>query len=58
MSEKPQIPYAPPKVWQWQAPNGGTFASTNRPIAGPTHEKPLPVGRHPSSSIRSPPRMA
>jgi GST-like protein len=39
--------YTPPKVWTWTKPNGGTFASTNRPIAGPTHEKELPVGRHP-----------
>lgn len=39
--------YAPPKVWTWNKPNGGTFASINRPIAGPTHEKTLPVGKHP-----------
>jgi GSH-dependent disulfide-bond oxidoreductase len=39
--------YTPPKVWTWNKPNGGTFASTNRPIAGPTHDKELPVGRHP-----------
>ena len=39
--------YIPPKVWQWQAENGGTWASTNRPIAGATHEKELPVGKHP-----------
>ena len=39
--------YIPPKVWTWVKPNGGQFASTNRPIAGPTHEKELPVGRHP-----------
>jgi GST-like protein len=39
--------YVPPKVWIWDKPNGGTFASTNRPVAGPTHEKELPVGRHP-----------
>ena len=39
--------YTPPKVWTWAKPNGGTFASINRPIAGPTHEKELPVGRHP-----------
>ena len=39
--------YTPPKVWTWEQPNGGQFASTNRPIAGPTHEKELPVGRHP-----------
>ena len=39
--------YAPPKVWVWNKPSGGTFANINRPIAGPTHEKELPVGRHP-----------
>ena len=39
--------YAPPKVWTWDKANGGAFASTNRPIAGATHEKDLPVGRHP-----------
>ncbi|KAA0911024.1 glutathione-dependent disulfide-bond oxidoreductase [Pusillimonas sp. ANT_WB101] len=39
--------YTPPNVWTWNKPNGGTFASVNRPIAGPTHDKALPVGRHP-----------
>jgi GSH-dependent disulfide-bond oxidoreductase len=39
--------YAPPKVWIWNKPNGGRFASINRPVAGPTHEKELPIGRHP-----------
>lgn len=39
--------YTPPKVWQWQPGNGGKFANINRPIAGPTHEKTLPVGKHP-----------
>lgn len=39
--------YTPPAVWTWNKENGGRFASTNRPIAGPTHEKTLPVGRHP-----------
>ena len=39
--------YTPPKVWTWNKANGGRFAKTNRPIAGPTHEKELPVGRHP-----------
>jgi GST-like protein len=39
--------YIPPKVWAWTKPNGGRFASTNRPVAGATHEKDLPVGRHP-----------
>lgn len=39
--------YVPPKVWTWNKPSGGTFANINRPVAGPTHEKELPVGRHP-----------
>ena len=39
--------YIPPKVWQWQQENGGQFASINRPVAGATHEKVLPVGKHP-----------
>ncbi len=39
--------YTPPKVWTWNKGSGGQFASINRPIAGPTHEKELPVGRHP-----------
>lgn len=39
--------YSPPKVWTWDKPNGGAFASTNRPVAGPTHERDLPVGKHP-----------
>ena len=39
--------YTPPKVWTWTQPNGGLFASTNRPTAGATHDAPLPVGRHP-----------
>jgi GST-like protein len=39
--------YTPPKVWQWNKASGGRFASINRPIAGPTHDKELPVGRHP-----------
>jgi GST-like protein len=39
--------YVPPKVWTWTKPSGGTFASINRPVAGPTHDKALPVGRHP-----------
>ncbi len=39
--------YEPPKVWTWNKANGGQFASINRPIAGPTHDKELPVGRHP-----------
>lgn len=40
-------PYEPPKIWTWETENGGKFASTNRPIAGPTHEKELPQGEHP-----------
>jgi GSH-dependent disulfide-bond oxidoreductase len=39
--------YTPPKVWVWDRANGGQFANINRPIAGPTHDKELPVGRHP-----------
>ena len=39
--------YEPPKVWKWDAESGGRFAKINRPIAGPTHEKDLPVGEHP-----------
>jgi GST-like protein len=39
--------YTPPAVWTWDAESGGQFASINRPTAGPTHEKSLPVGKHP-----------
>ena len=39
--------YTPPKVWTWNRESGGKFASINRPIAGPTHDKELPIGRHP-----------
>jgi len=45
MSDTPD--YVPPKVWTWNKANGGRFANINRPIAGATHEKDLPVGRHP-----------
>ncbi len=45
MSDSPN--YTPPAVWTWNKDNGGRFASINRPIAGPTHEKALPVGQHP-----------
>ena len=45
MADTPE--YTPPKVWIWAKPSGGAFASINRPIAGPTHDKELPVGRHP-----------
>ncbi|MDP2768774.1 MAG: glutathione-dependent disulfide-bond oxidoreductase [Giesbergeria sp.] len=40
-------PYTPPAIWQWNKENGGKFASINRPISGATHEKALPVGKHP-----------
>ncbi len=39
--------YEPPKVWTWEQSSGGKFANINRPIAGPTHDKELPVGKHP-----------
>lgn len=39
--------YTPPRVWKWDAASGGKFANINRPVAGPTHDKELPVGRHP-----------
>ncbi|MGO9603728.1 MAG: glutathione-dependent disulfide-bond oxidoreductase [Candidatus Binataceae bacterium] len=39
--------YVPPKIWNWNKASGGRFANINRPIAGPTHDKELPVGRHP-----------
>ena len=39
--------YVPPKVWTWEQPSGGQFANINRPVAGPTHDKELPVGKHP-----------
>lgn len=39
--------YIPPKIWTWETPSGGQFANINRPIAGATHDKELPVGRHP-----------
>jgi GSH-dependent disulfide-bond oxidoreductase len=40
-------PYVPPTVWTWNKANGGRFANINRPIAGATHDKDLPVGKHP-----------
>ncbi|MDB9566185.1 glutathione-dependent disulfide-bond oxidoreductase [Providencia rettgeri] len=40
-------PYIPPKVWQWEQGNGGKFANINRPVSGATHEKSLPIGKHP-----------
>jgi GST-like protein len=45
MTDAPE--YTPPNVWTWNKANGGRFANINRPIAGPTHDKELPVGRHP-----------
>ena len=39
--------YVPPAVWTWNKENGGRFANINRPIAGPTHDKDLPIGKHP-----------
>ncbi|MEO9132068.1 MAG: glutathione-dependent disulfide-bond oxidoreductase [Sphingomonas sp.] len=45
MSDTPE--YTPPKIWTWDKENGGQFANINRPIAGPTHDKDLPIGRHP-----------
>ena len=42
-----QAPYTPPTVWTWNQDNGGRFANINRPTAGATHDKALPVGRHP-----------
>ena len=39
--------YTPPAVWTWNKENGGRFAAINRPIAGPTKEQPLQVGKHP-----------
>ncbi len=45
MTEAPE--YTPPKVWTWAKTNGGRFANINRPISGSTHDKDLPVGRHP-----------
>lgn len=40
-------PYIPPKIWQWEQGNGGKFANINRPTSGATHEKILPIGKHP-----------
>lgn len=39
--------YEPPKVWTWESESGGKFANINRPIAGPTHDKESPIGKHP-----------
>jgi GSH-dependent disulfide-bond oxidoreductase len=42
-----QTTYTPPKVWTWHKETGGRFANIKRPVAGATHDKDLPVGRHP-----------
>lgn len=47
MTDNATAVYTPPKVWTWIKPNGGQFSNINRPVAGATHEKELPVGRHP-----------
>ena len=54
MPDAPDLPnlnqppnYVPPRVWTWDKENGGEFASTNRPTAGATHDRELPVGKHP-----------
>ena len=48
MSDENAAPgYTPPKIWEWNKKTGGRFANINRPISGATHEKELPVGRHP-----------
>lgn len=39
--------YQPAKVWTWDKSGGGAFANINRPVSGPTHDKTLPVGKHP-----------
>ncbi|NGX95838.1 MAG: glutathione-dependent disulfide-bond oxidoreductase, partial [Candidatus Afipia apatlaquensis] len=39
--------YTPPKIWTWTKPSGGAFANINRPISGATHDKDLPIGKHP-----------
>jgi len=43
----PESEYTPPRVWEWESESGGKFANINRPVAGPTHDKELPVGEHP-----------
>ncbi|MFK8017077.1 MAG: glutathione-dependent disulfide-bond oxidoreductase [Gammaproteobacteria bacterium] len=45
MTDQPT--YEPPKIWTWDAESGGKWASINRPVAGPTHDRELPIGRHP-----------
>ena len=51
-------PYTPPKIWSWNKDNGGRFANINRPIAGPTHDKDLPLAATRCSSIRWAPPTA
>ena len=46
MSDSPSA-YTPPEVWTWKTDDGAAFSNINRPIAGPTHDKDLPVGKHP-----------
>src|SRR5438105_5265865 len=46
-TESASTDYVPPKVWTWTKPSGGQFANINRPVAGATHDKMLPVGKHP-----------
>ena len=46
MSDSPSA-YIPPEVWTWNTDDGAAFSNINRPIAGPTHDKDLPVGKHP-----------
>jgi GSH-dependent disulfide-bond oxidoreductase len=41
------VGYVPPKVWEWDSANGGQFANINRPVSGATHDKVLPIGKHP-----------
>lgn len=45
--------YQPAKVWTWEKSAGGAFANINRPVSGPTHEKTLPVGKHPLPALFS-----
>jgi hypothetical protein len=47
-------PYTPPKIWSWTKENGGRFANINRPIAGPTHDKPCPSAATRCRCIRWP----
>jgi GST-like protein len=42
-----QSDYTPPRIWEWEKESGGRFAEINRPIAGATHDKDLPLGKHP-----------